>query len=693
MLWLLAAALPGAPLEAGAHVMRAEADSSFDTRLHDLFHGRHEQQESGVAATALKSNNIERHMPRKQPTKSGLHDLFHGKHKQAPSRGTKEGTRGKHGKQLSMGMHELFHGFHKEPPGAVKTQQRKRNPLKQPARDHAQRRDAPLDRLSKGLHSMLHGPHDAPANLKPEKQDVLGKLSVGMHGMLHGGHQKPGLKRSVSLRAAAFPDRPRRRSKTVMGVQLSAEEEPAEDLTWGNEQSVGSNEPAAVSNDNSFAAGPTEATDFGLRSQPEAAEDAAVRQESSELGEAERHEREAAESARAQTQREAEADAEARRQQAMDANQKEKMELAEAKQQAKEEDERLRTEEEDQIRQEANGAITLVVLSDRVLPIQVSLGSVLMKTSYPLNIWVIGDDVAGLEETLKRTLPLKSEQHVRVMTMDAAEKDIAHLEPPWMSNQAGRSVNNDSWISKHTVRLMDWDHDAMHHSRFNIMRFYIPYLSAFADVEHLLFMDDDVIMTGDIRLLADAVVPEEAVLVGQCDNFAWQDQCSRYVPFVHGKDWTTNSATLYLQQNLTNTNQHQHCPWADRALCGPSVEEHTALLLQLYAEQNDGAVLDFKEQPVWNFGLVRDSPWPVCAPCSAPSKAPCKARVVHYAVHYYSGATRSQRVAQEELDGVVHVVARQERRAPHLPGGFARVRLRLALPELCRPCPMLERLH
>ena len=172
----------------------------------------------------------------------------------------------------------------------------------------------------------------------------------------------------------------------------------------------------------------------------------------------------------------------------------------------------------------------------------------------------------------------------------------------------GRSVNNDSWISKHTVKLMDWDHDAMHHSRFNIMRFYIPHLSAFAGLERLLFMDDDVILTGDLRLLGDAVVPEEAVLVGQCDNFAWQDQCSRYVPFVHGKDWRTNSATLYLQQNLTN--QHQHCPWADRALCGPSVEEHTALLLQLYAEQNDGAVLDFAEQPVWNFGLVRDSPWP-----------------------------------------------------------------------------------
>lgn len=656
MLWLLAAALPGAPLEAGVHVMRPEADHSFDERLHGLFHGHHEQPESRVAATALKSKSIERHNPRKQGTKSSLHDLFHGKHKQTPSHGTKQATRGKQGKrspsgQPSVGMHALFHGLHKEPPGAVKTEQRRtRNPLTQPASDRARRGDPPLDRLSKGLHDMLHGPHDTPPDFKLKKQDLLSKLSAGMHGMLHAGHRQPNPSKSVSLRAAPFRDRPQRRSKTRKGVHLNtrnehtpAEEDPDEDLLWGNEpaavsdepaamsdepaaannepaaannepaaannEPAAANEPAAVSNDTTFPVASTESTKTGQGQQarPDAAE--AVQQEGSVLGEAERHEREVAESAReeerAQRQREAEVEAEARRQQAMDANQKEKEELAEAKQQAKEEDERLGTEEEDRRRQKANSAITLVVLSDRMLPIQVCLGSVLMKTSSPINIWVIGDDVTGLEETLRRTLPLKSEQTVRVMPMDEAEKDVAHLEPPWMSSQAGRSVNNDSWFSKHTVRLMDWDHDAMHHSRFNIMRFYIPYLRAFADVDNLLFMDDDVIMTDDIRLLADAVVPEEAVLVGQCDNFAWQDQCKRYAPFVHGKDWTTNSATLYLQQNLTNTNQHQHCPWADRALCGPSVEEHKALLLQLYAEQNDGAILDFTEQPVWNFGLVQ----------------------------------------------------------------------------------------
>ena len=197
------------------------------------------------------------------------------------------------------GMHELFHGLHGN------QLRRKRNPLKQPARDRAQRRDAPLDRLSKDLHSMLHGTHDSPASLEPEKQvDVLGRLSAGMHGMLHGTHQKPAHRRSVSLRAARSPDRrPQHKSKaamenrlrwTVSGpptAQLSAGED-ADDLAWGNEPIVGSSEPAAVSNDSSIASASTVSTDFALRSQPEAAEDATVRQASSELGEAERHERE-----------------------------------------------------------------------------------------------------------------------------------------------------------------------------------------------------------------------------------------------------------------------------------------------------------------------------------------------------------------------------------------------------------------
>ena len=148
MLMLLAAALPGVPLEAGAHAMRAEAGDSLGSRLHELVHGRHEQQESGAAATpGPESNRPERQMPVKPPTKSSWHDLVHGKHGQAPSPAANEATPGKQGRrQLSMdGMHELFHGLHGN------QLRRKRNPLKQPARDRAQRRDAPLDRLSKDL--------------------------------------------------------------------------------------------------------------------------------------------------------------------------------------------------------------------------------------------------------------------------------------------------------------------------------------------------------------------------------------------------------------------------------------------------------------------------------------------------------------------------------------------------------------
>ena len=113
------------------------------------------------------------------------------------------------------GMHELFHGLHGN------QLRRRRNPLKQPASDRAQRRDAPLDRLSKDLHSMLHGTHDSPASLEPEKQEgVLGRLSAGMHGMLHGlTRSLPTGGRSLSerfgLRTAAHSTSPKLQWRTA----------------------------------------------------------------------------------------------------------------------------------------------------------------------------------------------------------------------------------------------------------------------------------------------------------------------------------------------------------------------------------------------------------------------------------------------------------------------------------------------
>jgi len=270
--------------------------------------------------------------------------------------------------------------------------------------------------------------------------------------------------------------------------------------------------------------------------------------------------------------------------------------------------------------------ITVLLLSDRVLPVQVAFGSILLNTNSSLMLFVIGENITGLQDQLEETLPLRTDQNLTVIAMADAEAEIAHLNPPWMSADNGQSINNASWRTSHTILQREWDHDPMHSTRFNLLRFYIPYLEAFADTEVLLFMDDDVIVTGDVAQLAYAPVPPEAVVVGQCDNFAWNDECQRFMFFEDGRDWSSLSATLYLQNDLLARNASHvkvdaqgrsyepsldACPHGDEALCGPELEEHHRFLKMLYTARNselwntDGEEIDFTEQPVWNFGLTR----------------------------------------------------------------------------------------
>ena len=269
---------------------------------------------------------------------------------------------------------------------------------------------------------------------------------------------------------------------------------------------------------------------------------------------------------------------------------------------------------------ESTTPITVLLLSDRVLPVQVAFGSILLNTNSSLKLFVIGENITGLQEQLEDTLPLRTDQNLSVIAMADAEAEIAHLHPPWMSADYGQSINNASWRTSRTILQREWDHDPMHSTRFNVLRFYVPYLKAFADTEVLLFMDADVIVTGDVAQLAYAPVPPEAVVVGQCDNFAWAEECQRFMFFEDGRDWTSLSATLYLQNDLLARNASQvkvdaqgrsyepsldACPHCDEALCGPELDDHHRFLKMLYATRNEGEEIDFTEQPVWNFGLTR----------------------------------------------------------------------------------------
>ena len=255
--------------------------------------------------------------------------------------------------------------------------------------------------------------------------------------------------------------------------------------------------------------------------------------------------------------------------------------------------------------------ITVLLLSDRVLPVQVAFGSILLNTNSSLRLFVIGENVTGLQERLEETLPLRTDQNLSVIAMADAEAEIAHLSPPWMSADYGQSINNASWRTSHTILQREWDHDPMHSSRFNVLRFFVPYLKAFADTEVLLFMDADVIVTGDVAQLAYAPVPPEAVVVGQCDNFAWAEECERFLFFEDGRDWTRLSPTLYRRttgSRGTSRSQGRRagrsyepsldaCPQRRGAVRAGAEAHHRFQML--FATRN-GEEIDFTEQPVWN---------------------------------------------------------------------------------------------
>ena len=234
--------------------------------------------------------------------------------------------------------------------------------------------------------------------------------------------------------------------------------------------------------------------------------------------------------------------------------------------------------------------ITVVIISDRLEPLSAAIGSILMHSSAPLQIYIIAFEAGELQATLTRTLPLKPGQSLEVLAMDAVTAQLVQtsFEPVWVWDEYGESTGSgaEAWRTKHTVQQEMWDHDPMHSSPFNHLRFYLPYLPFLADVDHLIFLDDDVVVQGEIAEMVVQMPPGKAI-AAPCDTWVWGDSCSQFTFVANATDWRRNSAVLYLNSAWRSCGSDEACKI--------SAYEET---IQQISRNATGKEIDLSRQPV-----------------------------------------------------------------------------------------------
>ncbi|KAJ8602735.1 hypothetical protein CTAYLR_003801 [Chrysophaeum taylorii] len=150
--------------------------------------------------------------------------------------------------------------------------------------------------------------------------------------------------------------------------------------------------------------------------------------------------------------------------------------------------------------------------------------------------------------------------------------------------------------------VASWDHGAKHNSVFNCLRFYLALLPEFAHLDRIIFMDDDIVMRGDVGKLWD--YPQTKAISAGCLNWIWND-CGRMeaslnfsyvqVPYFGFGSMTGARADV---SNAT-------CRSLEDEECAPPGFFDT--LAEASAEiREDKAVLTLEElrtKRAWNFGL------------------------------------------------------------------------------------------
>jgi lipopolysaccharide biosynthesis glycosyltransferase len=234
----------------------------------------------------------------------------------------------------------------------------------------------------------------------------------------------------------------------------------------------------------------------------------------------------------------------------------------------------------------ADANVLVVIISNRRDGIIPTLASIIITSSKPLDVVLIGEH--KINEQVRNHFGNRINEFTSLSVKDIT-KDLESqgMMPIWTWPEWQSSMD-PSWKNENTIHVGLWDDLPTHAHELNHLRFYLPYISVFQTKSYFYFLDDDILVNKDLGVLAQKTMEEldsSNGLVCPCNIWMWNSECFHF-EFQSKKDYILSMPSLY----------------GDRDVCKTDAETH-------YVPENYWSFVESimpkggKNQHAWNFGF------------------------------------------------------------------------------------------
>jgi Glycosyl transferase family 8 len=204
--------------------------------------------------------------------------------------------------------------------------------------------------------------------------------------------------------------------------------------------------------------------------------------------------------------------------------------------------------------------VLIVIISDRKDGIIPTISSILMTSTQPVDVVLIGRYV--INEEVKTHFGNRINMFTSLSVQDVtSDLQKAGHKPIWTWPDWHTSINNPAWRNKNTLHVGPWDNLHTHAHELNHVRFYLPHLSIFKNKQYFYFLDDDLLIRKDLSVLAIQTLSElgkDKGLVGPCNIWMWNSDCFHF-EFQSQKDYILEMPSLYGDRQVCQTQSESHC--------------------------------------------------------------------------------------------------------------------------------------